>query len=166
MQISDLEDAVLLPPGKNLQGCLCGNPLWRSPESWARARQNTPSDIFSFGVVAIYVMLNNMAFLVGEDARGGEDAWRHILRRHISLFGDEDGFRGLLQYIGEENPLFEPLIALARDSDDARPREPFAMWHYVDAAFRDLVVGMTNLNPEKRLLAREALLHPWFRQEE
>lgn len=125
---------------------------------------NTPSDILE--VVVIYVMLNNMAFLVGEDARGGEDASRHILRRHTSLFGDEDGFRGLLQYIGEENPLFEPLIALARDFDGLRPREPFAMWHYVDATFRDLVVGMTNLNPEKRLTAREALLHPWFRQEE
>ncbi|KAJ9155407.1 hypothetical protein NKR23_g1603 [Pleurostoma richardsiae] len=33
VQVSDLGDAVLLPPGKNLKGCLCGNQLWRSPES-------------------------------------------------------------------------------------------------------------------------------------
>ena len=111
-------------------------------------------------------MLNNMVFLMNEDVRGRDDAWRHILRRHISLFGDEDGFKGLLQHVGEENPFFEHLVALARDFDAARPREPFAMWHYVDATFRDLVGGMTNLNPEKRLTAREALLHPWFHQEE
>ena len=97
---------------------------------------NTPSDIFSFEVVVIYVMPNNMVFLTGEDVRGGNDVWPHILRRHTSLFGDEDGFRGPLEYIGEENPLFGPLIALARDFDDARPRKPVAMWHYVDAAFR------------------------------
>ncbi|OBT78614.1 hypothetical protein VF21_02361 [Pseudogymnoascus sp. 05NY08] len=37
VQISDLEDAVILPPGKYLRDGLCGNQLWRSPESWARA---------------------------------------------------------------------------------------------------------------------------------
>ncbi|KAK4246834.1 kinase-like protein [Corynascus novoguineensis] len=147
VQISDLEDAVLLPPGKNLKGCLCGNQLWRSPESWARARQNTPSDMFSFGVVVIYVMLNDMIFRVSDEGLGGDDAWWHILRRHISYFGDEDCFKGLLQHIGEDN----------------RPRKPFAMWHYVDAELRDLVMKMTNLDPARRIIAREALEHPWFR---
>jgi hypothetical protein len=27
VQIPDLEDSVLLPPGKSLKGCLCGNEL-------------------------------------------------------------------------------------------------------------------------------------------
>lgn len=51
VQISDLEDAVLLPSGKYLREGLCGNQMWRSPESWARSAQGTPSDIFSFGIV-------------------------------------------------------------------------------------------------------------------
>lgn len=51
VQISDLEDSVILPPRKYLREGLCGNQLWRSPESWARSAQGTPSDIFSFGVV-------------------------------------------------------------------------------------------------------------------
>lgn len=163
VQISDLEDAVLLPPGKNLKGCLCGNRLWRSPESWARARQNTPSDMFSFGVVVIYVMLNDMIFRVSDEELGGDGAWWHILRRHISYFGDEDGFKGLLRHVGEEDVFFDRLIALAGDFDAERPRKPFAMWHYVDAELRDLVVKMTNLDPARRITAREALEHPWFR---
>lgn len=51
VQISDLEDAVLVPPGKWLRGPLCGNAMWRSPESWCRSHQNQASDIFSFGIV-------------------------------------------------------------------------------------------------------------------
>ncbi|OIW29042.1 kinase-like protein [Coniochaeta ligniaria NRRL 30616] len=164
VQISDLEDAVLLPPGHHLKGCLCGNQLWRSPESWARALQNTPSDVFSFGVVVVYVMLNDMIFRVRDEELAADDAWRHILRRHISYFGDEDGFRGLLRHIGEENEFFDRLIALAGDFDADRPRKPFAMWHYVDAELRDLAVKMTNLDPARRITAREALEHAWFRQ--
>ncbi|KAJ8128801.1 hypothetical protein O1611_g4835 [Lasiodiplodia mahajangana] len=164
IRISDLEDAVQLPPRGALKGCLCGNQLWRSPESWARARQNISSDMFSFGVVVIYVMLNDMVLRVSDEELHGGEAWRHILRRHISFFADEDGFKGLLRHIGEENVFFNRLIALAADFDAERPRKPFAMWDYVDAELRDLVVKMTNLDPAKRITAREALEHPWFRQ--
>lgn len=51
VQVSDLEDTVIVPPGKWLRGPLCGNGIWRSPESWCRSRQNQASDIFSFGIV-------------------------------------------------------------------------------------------------------------------
>lgn len=51
VQISDLEDGVIIPPGKWLRGPLCGNAMWRSPESWCRSRQNQASDVFSFGIV-------------------------------------------------------------------------------------------------------------------
>lgn len=51
IQISDLEDTVILRPGKSLKGGMCGNEIWRSPESWCRARQKHSSDIFSFGIV-------------------------------------------------------------------------------------------------------------------
>lgn len=54
VQISDLEDTVLLPAGKWIKGTLCGNAIWRSPESWCRARQNISSDIFSFGIVVCF----------------------------------------------------------------------------------------------------------------
>jgi serine/threonine protein kinase len=165
VRISDLEDAVVLPPGKNLRGCLCGNQLWRSPESWARARQNTPSDVFSFGILAIYVVLGQMIFLAGfsDEQVSGEDAWWHILRRHVSYFAtDEDSFKGLLRHFGVEDEWFDRFAALAADFGPEKPRKPFANWEYVDAGFRDLIVKMTNLDPARRITAREALEHPWF----
>ncbi|TKW50694.1 Cyclin-dependent kinase 1 [Colletotrichum tanaceti] len=162
VQVSDLEDAVALPPGKNLKGCLCGNQLWRSPESWARARQNTPSDIYSFGVVIIYVMLKEMIFRARDEELASKDAWRYVLRRHISYFADEDGIKGLLLHIGEDNPFFERLIDLASDFDASKPRSPFALWQYVDEELRDLIAKMTNFDPARRITAHEALNHPWF----
>jgi hypothetical protein len=51
VQITDLEKAVVLPPGSAGLGTrLSGNRFWGSPEAWARAVQHTPADIFSFGI--------------------------------------------------------------------------------------------------------------------
>ncbi|KAI0834728.1 kinase-like protein [Hypoxylon sp. FL0890] len=162
VQISDLEDAVIVPPGKYLRGPLCGNQLWRSPESWARSRQNHASDVFSFGIMMIYVMLNEMVFLVSNDQLNAEDSWRYILRRHLSYFADRDGFNGFLQHIGEENPFYERVIALANDFPPGNGRQPFEAWKDVDLVFKDLVVKMTRLDPALRITARDALGHPWF----
>ncbi|KAI9668502.1 MAG: hypothetical protein M1829_005319 [Trizodia sp. TS-e1964] len=146
-QISDLEDA-----------------LWRSPESWARAHQGTESDIFSFGVVSVYIMLNDMVLRASEVELAAEDAWRYVLRRQISYFGDNERFKGLLKWIGEVNTFFERLIDLTRTFNMENSRKPIRLWHFVDAQFRDLVCKMTSLNPAKRITAREALEHPWFAQ--
>jgi hypothetical protein len=69
VQITDLEDAVVLPPnaeglGKrlsantawrpNAEGLgkrVSGNKFWRSPEAWARGLEGTPSDIYSFAIL-------------------------------------------------------------------------------------------------------------------
>ena len=163
MQISDLEDAVHLKPGMNLRGCLSGNQFWRSPEAWARAKQNKPSDIYSFAIVAIYVMLKQIVFWPGNEAATSTngEAWRPILYNHISYFADEDGFQGLLNHIGEKNDFFERLITIA---PEVKPRKPFSLWQNVDTDFRDIIVKMTNLDPARRITAQEALEHPWFRQ--
>ncbi|KAI4859674.1 kinase-like protein [Hypoxylon rubiginosum] len=162
IQISDLEDAVIVPSGKYLRGPLCGNQLWRSPESWARSRQNHASDVFSFGIVMIYVMLNEMIFLVSNDQLHAEDSWRYILRRHLSYFADKDGFNGFLQHIGEENPFYERVIALANDFPPGNRRQPFETWKDIDPSLKDLIIKMTRLDPALRITARDALSHPWF----
>lgn len=51
VQLADLEDAAYVPPGSHIIGKLVGNEIWRSPEAHAEGPVNTPSDIFSFGVV-------------------------------------------------------------------------------------------------------------------
>ncbi|EEP80697.1 predicted protein [Uncinocarpus reesii 1704] len=91
VMISPLEDTVIVPPGKWLIGPLCGNAFWRSPESWCRSRQNQASDVFSFGIVMIYVMGHEMVFHVSDKELKAADSWQYILRRHISYFADEDG---------------------------------------------------------------------------
>ena len=109
-------------------------------------------------------MLNNMVFHLTREELSEPESWLYILHRHISYFGDETGLKGLLKWIGEENPFFIAFAELAlafNDSDNIR--EPFYAWHYVDESFRDLVGRMTNLDPAKRITAAAALEHPWFR---
>jgi len=48
-------------------------------------------------------------------------------------------------------------------TEDYIPYKSFSDWPDVnDAAFKDLIQGMTNLDPAKRITARQALEHPWF----
>ncbi|KAK2748717.1 hypothetical protein FQN57_000298 [Myotisia sp. PD_48] len=152
--VEDLEDTVIVPPRRWLKGPLCGNVIWRSPENWCRSRQNQASDIFSFRIVMIYVMVNEMVFRIR----------RYILRRHISYFADEDSLNGFLQHIGIENIFYERLVALASSFTAGDLRQPFKTWDYVDLSLTDLVGNMTNLDPTKRITAREALQHHWFSQ--
>ncbi|KAE8154312.1 kinase-like domain-containing protein [Aspergillus avenaceus] len=164
VQIPDLEDTVIVPSGKWLKGPLCGNAIWRSPESWCRSRQNQASDVFSFGIMMIYVMISEMVFRVSDDQLEAPDSWRYILRRHLSYFADEDGLNGFLGHIGKENPFHERLLALANTFTLEDPRQPFTRWQYVDPDLRDLVGKMTNLEPTRRITAKEALRHCWFSQ--
>ncbi|KAM5475982.1 hypothetical protein MauCBS54593_000665 [Microsporum audouinii] len=164
VQIADLEDTVLLPAGNWIKGTMCGNAIWRSPESWCRARQNISSDIFSFGIVMIYVMADEMVFHVGKDKLEAEDSWRHVLRRHVSYFADEDGLNGFLKHTGKENPFYERFVALASSFGPGKGRQPFQTWNYIDPDLRDLVGKMTSLDPVRRITAGEALEHRWFRQ--
>ncbi|KAJ5576816.1 hypothetical protein N7535_003742, partial [Penicillium sp. DV-2018c] len=139
VQISDLEGTVLLQPGKKwLVGPLCGNAIWRSPESWCRSRQNKASDIFSFGIVIIYVMLNEMVFRVSDSQLTAPDSWRYILPRHVSYFADEQGLSGFLEHIGKDNPFHERLISIASNFTSDTSRQPFGCWEHVDPDLRDL----------------------------
>ncbi|KAK2756246.1 hypothetical protein FQN54_005654, partial [Arachnomyces sp. PD_36] len=164
VRVADLDDTVIVPPGKWLRGPLCGNAIWRSPESWCRSRQNQASDIFSFGIVMIYVMVDEMVFRVSNSQLEAEDSWRYILRRHISYFADEDGLNGLLEHIGTENPYYERLVALVGSFKPGDQRQPFESWDYVEPDLKELVGKMTSLDPRRRITAKEALRHRWFSQ--
>ncbi|ROW10735.1 hypothetical protein VPNG_05086 [Cytospora leucostoma] len=168
VKLADLEDAVQLKPGTAIRGGVLGNKLWRSPEAWTGAVQGTPSDVFSFGVVAIYVMTNEMVFYYAftDEQVTGDDAWRHILHRHVDLFAvDTEDLMGLLEHVGGEgSPWYDRIADIAGSFSKEEPRRPFALHTFVDETFRDLVVKMTNLDPKRRITAREALAHPWFTQ--
>lgn len=107
-------------------------------------------------------MLKDMVLRASDEELAASDSWRHVLRRQMSFFADEDGLNGLLQWIGEKNPFFERLVTIARSFDSTNLRKPFEKWYFVDEQFRDLVGRMTRLDPAKRITASEALEHPWF----
>ncbi|KAK3901957.1 hypothetical protein C8A05DRAFT_44519 [Staphylotrichum tortipilum] len=98
VQIVDLEDAVVLPPGSpGLGNLLTGNQFWRSPEAWARA--------------AIYLWLDTMIFF-SEAANDAEDASDMMLKLHVSHFvNDIEDFGGFVEYHGgEESPFVERFV--------------------------------------------------------
>ncbi|KAI3321872.1 kinase-like protein [Xylariaceae sp. AK1471] len=169
VQITDLEDAVILPPKtKGLIDRLSGNHFWRSPEAWARGVQNTPSDIYSFAVVAIFAWTGSMVFFSDKANRASpEEQAKLILSHHLSFFtSDEEDFRSFIAYHGgEDSPFIERIKELCKTFNEEKPRLPFSRWQQVDPQFRDLVCKMTCLDPLRRITARKALQHPWFAAE-
>lgn len=59
VQLSDLEDAVYVPPGSHVIGKQAGNWMWRSPEAHARGPVEKSSDIFSFALVVSFYPYNS-----------------------------------------------------------------------------------------------------------
>jgi serine/threonine protein kinase len=86
------------------------------------------------------------------------------LQRQVSYFGDSEGINGLLKHISDDDMNCQVLRMLwdGRSEEDI-PYRPFSEWPDVgDAAFKDLIRGLTNLDPAKRITACQALEHPWF----
>jgi serine/threonine protein kinase len=69
-----------------------------------------------------------------------------------------------MKHVGDEEVNCQVLRMLWEErTEDYIPYEPFSNWSDVDdAAFKDLIQGMTNLDPTKRITAHQALEHPWF----
>ncbi|OJJ74559.1 hypothetical protein ASPBRDRAFT_668090 [Aspergillus brasiliensis CBS 101740] len=162
VQLGDLEDAVHIPPGSDMLGKQAGNWMWRSPEAHARGRVNKPSDVFSFALVCIYVVYKRVIFAVGDDELDeGIDRLAVVIERQVSYFADKDGFHGFLEYLGD-NPWASVFTITLNGFDQENPARPFSLWQGVDEDFESLICAMTNLDPRKRITAREALAHRWF----
>jgi serine/threonine protein kinase len=85
------------------------------------------------------------------------------LQRQISYFSDRDGLNGLMKHVGDEeaNCIIVGMLWDDRAADYI-PYVPFSEWTDVDSTFKDLIRGLNNLDPSRRLTARQALDHPWF----
>lgn len=66
-----------------------------------------------------------------------------------------------MEYLGD-SPWCEVLKVLRDGFNKNNPRKPFCLWKDIDADFKDLIGGLTNLDPRKRLSAHKALEHKWF----
>ena len=96
-----------------------------------------------------------------EELKEGEDKLVLVLERQLSYFSDLESLGGLLQYIGD-SPWAQIFIVVAEGFNKEFPRAPFALWRGIDPGFKDLVAKMTNIDPQRRVTAHEALSHRWF----
>ncbi|KAM5436604.1 hypothetical protein McanMca71_001722 [Microsporum canis] len=104
-----------------------------------------------------------LIFSVDESELGdGEEILAHVIERQISYFADADSIQEFLELI-RESPRAE-VFKITRDGfNKENPRKPFALWEGVDPVFKDLICRMTHFNPRKRITARGALEHEWFK---
>ena len=112
----------------------------------------------------IYTLIKRVIFAVNEEELAeGEEVLAMVLERQISYFADEDGLNGLLKYLGD-SPWCQIFEVLRAGFNKSNPRQPFSLWQIenVDEDFKDLISGLTNFDPAKRLTAYEALAHRWF----
>lgn len=86
------------------------------------------------------------------------------LQRQVSYFGDREGMSGLQKHIADDDISCQILQMLWDErSEEHVPYKPFREWpNIVDPSFKDLILRLTNLDPMKRIRAREALEHPWL----
>ncbi|KAL4738847.1 kinase-like domain-containing protein [Aspergillus similis] len=168
VQLIDLENAAYLPGGRCIKGMPAGNDNWRSPEAHLKGELNKPTDMFSFGIVCIYAILGRAILGPDKDFRNHESKGvlpaLIRLQRQVSYFGDVDGITGFLKHVGDDVISCQLLRMLWDErADENIGYKAFSAWSDVlDSGFKDLIQGLTNLDPAKRLSARQALGHPWF----
>jgi serine/threonine protein kinase len=123
----------------------------------------------NYGMKCVYAVLGRVIFGPDEDMRRYTDqgalASMVRLQRQVSYFGDRDGINGLLTHVGDDE-LSLQLLSNAYDSKDDKDHryKHFSTWlELKDDAFKDLVLSMMSSDPKKRITAKQALEHPWFK---
>jgi serine/threonine protein kinase len=88
-----------------------------------------------------------------------------ILERQISHFAEKEDIDDFLEYLGRSHPWRSDFNRITESFTQENPRRPFSLWRsdVLDADFKDLIRKMTHFDPRKRISAREALAHPWFK---
>ncbi|CZT14128.1 related to calcium/calmodulin dependent protein kinase [Ramularia collo-cygni] len=169
VQITDLEDSAYLHyPESAVVGAQLGNIMWRSPEAHAMGPIRKPSDMFSFGLVCIYAMTQILPFAIDTTDLPEEiEPLAVILERQISYFAEEQDLHAFLRYLGHKPEWVEIFQVVARVFEEGQPRRPFRRWKGIDVdqvdAFRNLILGLMNFDPARRLTTQQALEHEWFR---
>lgn len=102
-----------------------------------------------------------------EDLEDETDKLPIVIERQISYFANKDGLHEVLHYIRQKSDWVQVFELVTAGFDKDKPREPVRHWRGMELeqkdVFKDLIVGLTNFDPGKRLTAQQALDHKWFR---
>ena len=112
----------------------------------------------------VFAVTKRVIFAVDKDElEEGVEVLAIVLERQVSYFSDDDGFNGLMKHLGD-SPWCEIFRVTHDGFSETQPRRPVSKWEGddIDADFRDLISGLTNFDPAKRITAHEALPHRWF----
>ncbi|KAH6622109.1 kinase-like domain-containing protein [Boeremia exigua] len=165
VQIADIESGAYVPEGSVIQGRQLGNWMWRSPEAHMSGPMSKPTDIFSFGIMCIYALTKDVIFAVDKKQLPAdvqlEDA---VIQLQISYFADLDGVRGLVDYYGDSH-WAHYIVMVANEFTTDNPRRPFDTRRDLEPEFKDLIMRLMNVDPRRRLTAKEALAHTWFAEQ-
>jgi serine/threonine protein kinase len=87
------------------------------------------------------------------------------LQWQVSYFGDQEGLDGHKTHLGNDEVSLTVLNMFWEDRHEPYiPYKPFAEWlEMEDTVFKDLILGLMNLDPSKRITTQQTLEHPWFK---
>ena len=110
-------------------------------------------------------MLGRIIVRIETQQLSDEERERTVVRHLLSHFGDREGLGGFVDHLddGETAAWRDLVLDVVKEFTADKPRKPYSMWEDVDESFRDVITQMTSLDPKRRITAREALQHPYFR---
>lgn len=109
-------------------------------------------------------MLRRIIFRIDIEGLSEAKKEKLIVKRLLSHFADGPGLVGLLEHLDDSVTQWrDPVLTVVPEFTATNPRKSFSMWEDVDECFRDVITKMMSVDPARRITAREALEHPWFK---
>ncbi|OHF03895.1 hypothetical protein CORC01_00757 [Colletotrichum orchidophilum] len=144
-----------------------GNVMWRSPEGQTGITSKA-SDVFSFGLVCIYVLGGGELLLINNNnyqelKKTGHTAEQEIITRHFCYFGPVP--KELFEQVSNDlwRRALEGASAMAEDMVREQPEMRFMRWSAeLGPEAQEVISGMTNLNPTSRIPIEEVVKHRWL----
>ncbi|GFG14569.1 hypothetical protein IFM61392_08523 [Aspergillus lentulus] len=166
--LSDLDCALELE-GKRLLNARIGNVMWRSPEGQIGKGIGKPSDVYSYGLLCLYV-ITGMETLhpdFNELREAGIEPELEILGRLITYFGPVPP--ELVEHVNDQRwgkLLIELSEATADDPDMRFNQWKEELFPNLDAETKRMISRMTKLNPAERATMSEILEDRWWSRDE
>ncbi|KAL3474299.1 kinase-like domain-containing protein [Aspergillus californicus] len=162
--LSDLDCALKLE-GDRLLDARIGNVMWRSPEGQVGKGIGKPSDIFSYGLLCLYVVtgMETLHPDFRELKELGIEPELEIMGRLITFFGPVPS--GLIAHVNNERwgtLMIELSMATADDLSMQFNEWKEEMFPNLDSKTKRFILSMTQLDPGKRATISQVMEDSWW----